>query len=201
MTDVKRVGNIPASAEPNYIGEGKSVSESQVEMVELVLPNDTNQLGNLLGGRLMHWIDIIGAMAATRHSNHVCVTAAVDELRFLNPIKLGELVILKSSVNRVFNTSMEVGVKVFSENSLTGVKKHSNSAYLTFVSIDQDSKPVKAVPVHPESQEEKRRYEQALFRREQRLSHREETNRRWPVEEPPDESGTHRGGKRSGKQG
>ncbi len=159
--------------------EGKSVSVSQVEMVELVLPNDTNQLGNLLGGRLMHWIDIVAAMAATRHSNHVCVTAAVDELRFLHPVKLGELVILKSSVNRVFNTSMEVGVKVFSENPLTGEKKHSNSAYLTFVSIDQDSKPNKAVPVYPESQEEKRRYEQALFRREQRLRHREETNRIW----------------------
>ena len=201
MADVKRAGNSSVNAVPSYIGDRKLVSESQIEMVELVLPNDTNQLGNLLGGRLMHWIDIVGAMAATRHSNHVCVTAAVDELRFLHPIKLGELVILKSSVNRVFNTSMEVGVKVFSENSLTGTKKHSNSAYLTFVSIDQDSKPVKAAPVYPESKEEKRRYEQALFRREQRLRHREETNRRWPVEDPPDKSETHRGGKRSGKQG
>ncbi|MFZ1082087.1 MAG: acyl-CoA thioesterase [Candidatus Kryptoniota bacterium] len=160
--------------------DGKSVRESQVEMVELVLPNDTNQLGNLLGGRLMHWIDIAAAVAATRHSNHVCVTAAVDELRFLHPIKLGELVILKASVNRVFNTSMEVGVKVFSENSLTGEEKHSNSAYLTFVSIDQDGRPVKAVSVYPESREEKRRYEQGMFRREQRLRHREETIRIWP---------------------
>ncbi|MGO9480659.1 MAG: acyl-CoA thioesterase [Candidatus Kryptoniota bacterium] len=157
----------------------KPVNESQVEMVELVLPNDTNQLGNLLGGRLMHWIDISAAMAATRHSNHVCVTAAVDELRFLHPIRLGELVILKASINRVFNTSMEVGVKVFSENPLTGEKRHSNSAYLTFVSIDHESRPIKAVPVYPESQEENRRYEQALFRREQRLRHREETNRIW----------------------
>jgi acyl-CoA hydrolase len=158
---------------------GKPVHESNIEMVELVLPNDTNQLGNLLGGRLMHWIDIAAAMAATRHSNHVCVTAAVDELSFLHPIKLGELVILKASVNRVFSTSMEVGVKVFSENPLTGERRHSNSAYLTFVSIDQSGSPIQAVPVVPETSEEKRRYEQGLVRREQRLRHREETKRIW----------------------
>ncbi len=158
---------------------GKNVKDSNVEMVELVLPNDTNQLGNLLGGRLMHWIDIVAAMAATRHSNHVCVTAAVDELRFLHPIKLGELVTLKASVNRVFNTSMEVGVKVYSENPLTGDRKHSNSAYLTFVSIDKTNLPVKSVPAVPGTSEEKRRYEQALVRRELRLRHREETKRIW----------------------
>ena len=158
---------------------GKSVQKSNIEMVELVLPNDTNQLGNLLGGRLMHWMDIAAAMAATRHSNHVCVTAAVDELRFLHPIKLGELVILKASVNRVFNTSMEVGVKVYAENPLTGERKHSNSAYLTFVSIDHLGSPAKAVPVIPETLEEKRRYEQGLVRRELRLRHREETKRIW----------------------
>ncbi len=157
----------------------KLVRESNIEMVELVLPNDTNQLGNLLGGRLMHWIDIVAAMAATRHSNHVCVTAAVDELRFLHPIKLGELVTLKASVNRVFTTSMEVGVKVFSENPLTGDRKHSNSAYLTFVSIDHSGQPVKGVPIVPETLEETRRFEQALVRREQRLKHREETKRIW----------------------
>lgn len=157
----------------------KRVQESNIEMVELVLPNDTNQMGNLLGGRLMHWIDIVAAMAATRHSNHICVTAAVDELRFLYPVKLGELVILKASVNRVFNTSMEVGVKVFSENPLTGERKHSNSAYLTFVSIDSSGNPTRAVSTRPETLEENRRYEQALVRREQRLKHREETKRIW----------------------
>lgn len=157
----------------------RPVSGSHVEMVELVLPNDTNQLGNLLGGRLMHWIDISAAMAATRHSNHVCVTAAVDQISFLHPIKLGELVTLRASVNRVFSTSMEVGVKVFSENPLTREKKHSNSAYLTFVSIDAMGKPVASASVFPESQDEVRRYEQALFRREQRLKHREETRRLW----------------------
>ncbi len=165
------------AVEPNL--HAKRVQESNLEMVELVLPNDTNQLGNLLGGRLMHWIDIVAAMAATRHSNHVCVTAAVDELRFLHPIKLGELVTLKASVNRVFNTSMEVGVKVYSENPLIGERKHSNSAYLTFVSIDHSSLPVKCVPVVPETLEERRRYEQALVRRDQRLKHREETKRIW----------------------
>ncbi len=160
----------------------KPVRYSQVEMVELVLPNDTNQLGNLLGGRLMHWIDIAAAMSATRHSNHVCVTAAVDEISFLQPIRLGELVTLKASVNRVFSTSMEVGVKVFSENTLTGARTHSNSAFLTFVSIDAERKPVKSVQVVPEEPEEVRRYEQALFRREQRLKHREEAKRLWSEE-------------------
>lgn len=157
----------------------KPVHESHVEMVELVLPNDTNQLGNLLGGRLMHWIDIAAAMAATRHSNHVCVTAAVDEISFFQPIRLGELVILKSSVNRVFNTSMEVGVKVYSENPLTGQRAHSNSAFLTFVSIDGEGKPVRSAVVTPETPDEVRRFEQALFRREQRLKHRAEAKRIW----------------------
>lgn len=151
-------------------------------MVELVLPNDTNQLGNLLGGRLMHWIDIAAAMAATRHSNHVCVTAAVDGISFLQPITIGEQVTIRASVNRVFNTSIEIGVKVFSENPLTGQRHHSNSAFLTFVSIDKDRNPVKSVPVIPESPDEVRRYEQALFRREDRLRHREEAKRIWSAE-------------------
>lgn len=161
---------------------GRPVRYSQIEMAELVLPNDTNQLGNLLGGRLMHWIDIAAAMTAARHSNHVCVTAAVDQISFLQPIRIGELVTIKTSVNRVFNTSMEIGVKVFSENSLTGKRHHSNSAFLTFVSIDTNGKPVKSVQVVPERPEETRRYEQALFRREQRLKHREETKRLWSEE-------------------
>jgi len=173
------VNSTEKSLSENSEGPGKPSGESNVEMVELVLPNDTNQLGNLLGGRLMHWIDIAAAVAATRHSNHVCVTAAVDELSFLHPIRLGELVILKASVNRAFTTSMEVGVKVYSENPLTGERRHSNSAYLTFVSIDQSGLPIKAVPVIPGTSEEKRRYEQGLVRREQRLRHREETKRIW----------------------
>lgn len=150
----------------------KTTAESQVEMVEMVLPNDTNRLGNLLGGRLMHWIDIAAATAASRHTNRVCVTASVDELNFLRPIKQGEVVILQASVNRVFNTSLEVGVRVTSENLLTGERKHANSAFLTFVSIDEADRPVKAPPIRPVTKEEKRRYADAARRRELRLLHR-----------------------------
>ncbi|HWP81169.1 MAG TPA: acyl-CoA thioesterase [Bacteroidota bacterium] len=152
---------------------GKTVQESQVEMTEMVLPNDTNRLGNLLGGRLMQWIDIAAAIAASRHTNRVCVTAALDELHFIHPIKEGEVVILQASVNRVFTTSMEIGVKVTKENFLTGERKHTNTAYLTFVSIDDHGNPVPAPPLRPQTKEEKRRYEEAGQRRRRRLLHRE----------------------------
>jgi len=149
----------------------KTVKNSQIEMIELVLPNDTNVLGNLLGGRLMHWIDISAALAAARHCNTVAVTAAVDNLNFHLPIHLGNIVRLKASVNRAFNTSMEVGVRVEVEEIETGKVYHSNSAYLTFVSIDSVTKNKLKVPaVTPETEVEIRRYEQALKRREQRLS-------------------------------
>lgn len=151
--------------------KARRVKESQVEKIELVLPNDTNILGNLLGGKLMHWIDIAGALAASRHCHTVAVTAAMDNLNFHHPIKLGDMVRLKASVNRAFGTSMEVGVRVEIEYIATGEVKHSNSAYLTFVSIDKATlKPAKVAPIVPETKEEKRRYEQALKRREQRLS-------------------------------
>ena len=149
----------------------KTVKDSQLEMIELVLPNDTNIHGNLLGGRLMHWIDICAALAASRHCNNVAVTAAMDNLVFHHPIHLGNIVRLKASVNRAFNTSMEVGVRVEVEDIETGKITHSNSAYLTFVSIDsKEKKPIKVPEIIPESDEEKRRYDQALKRREQRLS-------------------------------
>ena len=148
----------------------KTVKASQVQKIELVLPNDTNILGNLLGGKLMHWIDIAAALSASRHCNSVAVTAAVDDLNFHHPIKLGDVVILKAAVNRAFGTSMEVGVRVEVENFMTGEILHSNSAYLTFVSINRDTmKPQKVKPIVPETEEEKRRFEQALRRREQRL--------------------------------
>jgi len=149
-----------------------TVAHSQVEMTELVLPNDTNRLGNLLGGQLMHWIDLAAAIAASRHTKRICVTASVDELNFIHPVKAGEVVILRASVNRVFRTSMEVGVKVLSENLLTGEVLHANSAYLTFVSIDGNGAPVEAPRLRPESPEEVRRFEDALRRREQRLRRR-----------------------------
>jgi acyl-CoA hydrolase len=150
--------------------KSKTIKESQVQMIELVLPNDTNILGNLLGGRLMHWIDIAAALAASRHCNNVAVTAAVDNLNFHQPVRLGEIVRLKASVNRAFKTSMEVGVRVEVEDIHTGTITHTNSAYLTFVSIDNESKkPVPVPQTIPETEEEQRRYEQALKRREQRL--------------------------------
>jgi acyl-CoA hydrolase len=141
-------------------------------MTQLVLPNDTNQLGNLLGGQLMHWMDLVAAIAAARHSKHVCVTASVDELNFLQPIKLGEVVTLLASVNRVFRTSMEVGVKVLSENMLTGTIKHANTAYLTFVALDESGKPIHVPQIDTQTEEEQRRFEDALARREQRLAGR-----------------------------
>jgi acyl-CoA hydrolase len=151
----------------------KPVKDSQVEMTELVIPNDTNRLGNLLGGRLMHWIDIAAAIAASRHTNRVCVTASLDELHFHHPVKQGEVVILRASVNRVFRTSLEVGVRVTKENLLTGERKHTNTAYLTFVAIDDEGKPVAAIPVKPEKSLEKRRYRDAAFRRQARLKNRQ----------------------------
>jgi len=125
------------------INSAKTVTRSIVRMTELVLPNHTNQLGNLLGGQLMHWIDICAALSAAKHANRVCVTASVDKIDFHFPVKLGEVVELAASVNRVFNTSMEVGVKVFSENYKTGKRLHTNSAYLTFVAVDNEAHPIK----------------------------------------------------------
>ena len=151
----------------------RPVKASQVEMTELVLPNDTNRLGNLLGGRLMHWIDIAAAIAAARHTNRVCVTASVDELHFLHPVKQGDVVVLRASVNRVFHTSLEVGVHVTTENTLTGERKHTNTAYLTFVAIDDDGKPIAGARVRPVTTVEKRRYRGAARRRQIRLRHRQ----------------------------
>ena len=148
--------------------------ESQVQMVQMVLPTDTNRLGNLLGGQLMHWIDIAAAIAASRHTNRVCVTASVDELNFHHPIRQGDVVTLEASVNRVFTTSLEIGVRVSKENLLTGERQYTNTAYLTFVSIDESGKPIAAPPVKPVTKEEKRRYADAATRRKLRLMHRKQ---------------------------
>jgi acyl-CoA hydrolase len=149
----------------------------QASMTQLVLPNDTNQLGNLLGGQVMHWIDLVAAIAAARHSQRVCVTASVDELNFIHPIKLGEVVTLLASVNRVFRTSMEVGVKVLSENMLTGSIRHANTAYLTFVALDQQAAPTQVPQIRIETEEEHRRFEDALTRRDERLVRRKKHQR------------------------
>jgi Acyl-CoA hydrolase len=151
---------------------GKPVSASRAEMVEVVLPNDANPLGNILGGRVMHLMDIAAAIAAHRHSNSYVVTASVDYVDFRNPVRVGELIVLKSSVNRVFQTSMEVGVKVFSENVLTGERKHTSSAYLTFVALDDDRQPKTVPPLILETDEDRRRFREAEHRRRIRLAHR-----------------------------
>jgi acyl-CoA hydrolase len=154
------------------IPSSKKVNDSIVTMTELVLPNHTNQLGNLLGGQLMHWIDICAALCASKHNQRVCVTASVDRIDFHLPIKLGDAVTLVGSVNRVFNTSMEIGVKVYAETFKDGKKVHTNTAYLTFVNVDENNKPVKGIEAVPETEDEKRRYEEALLRRQARLKDR-----------------------------
>jgi acyl-CoA hydrolase len=148
----------------------RPVCESISEMAEIVMPNDTNPLNTLVGGRLMHWIDLAGAMAAHRHSRQRVVTASVDHMDFLVPVRVGDLVILRSSVNRVFHTSMEVGVKVWVENYRSQRNEHVSSAYLTFVAIDAAGNRLTVPPVIPETDDEKRRYDDAARRREIRRS-------------------------------
>jgi len=158
--------------------ESRFVRESKSEYAELALPNDANPLGNLLGGKVMHLVDMAGALAAMRHARAPVVTASIDYMNFLHPVHIGQLVMLKSSVNRVFRTSMEVGVKVFVEDLETGMTKHTSSAYLTFVALGADGKPLPVPPVVPESGEEKRRYEEAGRRRAYRLELRDRAKRR-----------------------
>lgn len=157
---------------PPLSSAGKPVSASRVEMVEVVLPNDANPLGAMLGGRVMHLIDIASAIAAHRHSNSYVVTASVDYLDFRNPIYVGELIVLKASVNRVFRSSMEVGVKVFSENVLSGERRHTSSAYVTFVAVDAHRAPQPVPPLILETKEDRRRWREAAQRRKIRLAHR-----------------------------
>src|SRR3990172_9123294 len=151
---------------------GKPVSASRSEMVEVVLPNHANPLGNILGGRVMHLIDIAAAIACHRHCNSYAATASVDHVDFRTPIKVGHLIVLKSSVNRTWRTSMEVGVKVFAENILTGERQHTSSAYVTFVGVDRDGHPQPVPPVIPETEDDWRRYREADERRKLRLAHR-----------------------------
>jgi acyl-CoA hydrolase len=150
--------------------EGRRVSDSASEYSELALPNDANGLGNLLGGKIMHLVDLCGAIAATKHCRNVVVTASVDHMDFIHPVRLGQWVRLRSSVNRAFRTSMEVGVKVWVEDLIRGGQQHVSSAYLTFVAIDAEGRGVPVPPLIPETEEERRRYDEAGARREYRLS-------------------------------
>jgi acyl-CoA hydrolase len=153
--------------------KGKPVSASRSEMAEVVLPAVTNLLGKLLGGHVMHLVDVVAAMAASRHSNSYVVTASVDYIDFRNPVNLGEIVHLMSQVNRVFNTSLEVGVKVYSENPISGERKHTTTAYVTFVALDEFTKTPKVVPpLILKTSEEKRRWREAGERRKYRLAMR-----------------------------
>jgi acyl-CoA hydrolase len=154
------------------IVQGRPVRESRSEYTYVALPNDANPLGNLLGGRVMHLVDMCAGIAAQRHARSPVVTAAMDQMSFMHPIQIGQLVVLRASVNRVFHTSMEVGVKVWMENPQTGEVRHTSSAYLTFVALGRGGKPVAVAPVIAESQEEERRYHEAGRRRAQRLAAR-----------------------------
>jgi acyl-CoA hydrolase len=138
-------------------------------MVQVVLPNDANPLGFILGGTVMHLIDIAGAIACHRHTRSLLVTAAVDGLQFLHPIKVGDLIILKAMVTAVWSTSLEVEVEVFSEETLTGVRRMTSRAYLTFVAVDRDGQRVTIPALIVEADEEKRRVQEAEVRRTQRL--------------------------------
>lgn len=150
-------------------GAQKTVKDSQVEMVEIVFPNDANPLGNVFGGRVMQLIDVVGSISAMRHARNTVVTASMDQLDFKNAVRVGEVLILNASVNYVATTSMEVGVKVIAENPLTGERRHTSSAYLTYVSIDVSGNPVPVPPIVPETEAEKRRYAEAQLRRKHRL--------------------------------
>jgi acyl-CoA hydrolase len=164
--------NPPLNPDPQSAAQGRPVRESASEYSEIALPNDANTFGFLLGGRVMHLVDMAGALAAMRHARCPVVTASVDYMTFLHPIHIGQLVILKSSVNRVFRTSMEVGVTVFVEDLMSGERKHTSSAYLTFVTVNAEGKRIAVAPVLPETEDEKRRYEEAGHRRAYRLDRR-----------------------------
>jgi len=152
----------------------KRASESETDMVQVVLPNDANPLGFILGGTVMHLIDIAGAIASHRHTRTLLVTAAVDGLQFLHPIKVGDLIILKARVTCVFKTSLEVQVDVFSEETLTGRRQLTSRAFLTFVAINRDGQRVPVPPLLVETDEERRVCQQAHARREERLKRKEE---------------------------
>jgi len=161
-------GNGGGVDSPDLHPKVRTVASTQSEKTEIVLPNDTNMLGHLLGGRLMHFIDLTAAMAAYRHSRSNVVTAAMDHIDFIRPVHLGDLVTLKSSVNRAFSSSTEVGVKVWAENTRTGEVAHVASAYLVFVAMDEQGRVQKVPQLKPETPDEVRRFEDALRRREHR---------------------------------
>jgi len=163
---------------------GKNPKDSVVIMTEIVLPSDTNALGTIFGGKIMSWIDIAGAIAAGRHARRVVVTASIDALHFRAPVKVGHVVHIRARVNYASRTSLEVGVRVDSENPITGELTHTATAYATFVALDDHGRPTPVPPVNPETSEDKRRYEEAKKRRESRMRLAEEIKKGTPAVEP-----------------
>jgi acyl-CoA hydrolase len=163
----------------SHATHGKPVRESQVETTEVVLPGHTNQLGTIFGGQLMAWIDIAASISAARHASGVCVTASIDALHFVAPIRLGQHVIIRSGVNYAGRTSMEIGARLESEDPTTGQRTHVARAYLTFVAIDAHGKPRPVPAVLAETDDEKRRYREAELRRTSRLELKAELERKW----------------------
>ncbi|MGR3811818.1 acyl-CoA thioesterase [Jiulongibacter sp. NS-SX5] len=149
--------------------KAKNVAESLSIKSEMIMPNDTNTLGNLMGGNLMRMVDVIGAIAAQKHSNRIVVTASIDNVSFSNAVPLGDVVTLEAKVTRAFNTSMEVVVTVYSENIPAGTRIQTNQAFLTFVAVDQSGRPIEIAEAIPETEEEKEFYNAALRRRQLRL--------------------------------
>jgi acyl-CoA hydrolase len=147
----------------------KKAHESEVTMTEMVLPNDTNTLNNLMGGRLLHWMDICAAISAQKHSNRIVVTASVDNVSFTEPIKLGNIVTMKARVTRSFNSSMEVFLEVWAEDIPAGNRISTNRAFYTFVAVDQNGRPIEVPELIPETSEDKELYKSALRRRQLRL--------------------------------
>jgi acyl-CoA hydrolase len=150
----------------------RSVHQSQHETSEIMMPQHANNLGHVFGGVVLAMVDRTAAVAAIRHARQTCVTVSVDRVDFREPVHLGDLVIMKASVNYVGRSSMEVGVRVETENMLTGTRRHTNSCYLTFVAVDRNGRPVPVAPVVPETPDEQRRFEGAQARRRRRLEER-----------------------------
>lgn len=149
--------------------KGRNPQNSYITMNELVLPNDTNTLNNLMGGKLLHWMDIAAAISAQKHCRRIVVTASVDNVSFHHPIKLGDVVTIHAKVSRAFNTSVEVRLDVWAENIPTGTKIKSNEAYYTFVALDENDKTIPVPELLPETEEEKALFDGALRRRQLRL--------------------------------
>lgn len=147
----------------------KTPQDSFASMMEIVLPNDTNSLYNLRGGKILHWMDICSAISAGRHAESVVVTVSVDHVSFQNPIKMGDVVTITSKVTRAFHTSIETKIEVWAENLPTKTKYPCNTAYYTFVALDSNSKPKKVAPVHPQTEEEHKEFDMAVQRRQLRL--------------------------------